>query len=325
MTAGSQAPERSPLVERLYRRAVAEPEAPSLFTRVGWDWQWRSWARVADQVARGAATLRKMRDAAPGGAVRLAPGAWRAGPDAVTAVLAVLHAGLDLELADDPDARDAAPGDLPRIAVAGVQVPGDESGNASDEASGTALSVEHQLPTVRGPLDAQPLEPLAAAAGGRLLVGGHPIDMTAVRSSLAASLPASGVRSVARVDRPTRPILATGAVSLPWLVDCLAWALEADAAWALEPEADAFAASVAWVRPHVVVASRTALEALATRLEGRALRHARLRTAAVVESVGSESKAPTRDLAMLAERLAPSAPHTVVLPAAPGWFCRSAT
>ncbi|MCP4662775.1 MAG: hypothetical protein GY856_45865, partial [bacterium] len=43
----------------LAAHAAASPEEPWLFYRDRWDWQWRSWSQVADQVARAAQALRR--------------------------------------------------------------------------------------------------------------------------------------------------------------------------------------------------------------------------------------------------------------------------
>ena len=81
------APESPPptLLSTLAARAASDPEDPWLFYRRGWDWRWRSWGQVADQVARGAEALAATEDAV----------AWspKQDPDAVALSLVAQAAG----------------------------------------------------------------------------------------------------------------------------------------------------------------------------------------------------------------------------------------
>lgn len=78
----------------LAARAASEPEEPWLFYRRGWDWHWRSWGQVADQVARGAEALADVEPAVGFRAVQ--------DPHAVALALAIQAAGRVLTLTLSP-------------------------------------------------------------------------------------------------------------------------------------------------------------------------------------------------------------------------------
>ncbi len=97
------------LAAALAARAAAFPEDPWLFHRRGdlplaGGWHWRSWAQVADQVARGMAALGDVR---PGQKVAFAD---RLEPDSVAAALAIEAAGgRAVPSAEEDDPFDSPP------------------------------------------------------------------------------------------------------------------------------------------------------------------------------------------------------------------------
>jgi hypothetical protein len=246
-------PPSAGVVAALGARAAETPEEPWLFHPDGWDWRWRSWGQVADQVARGAAAVRRSPPE-----LRRVGCPERLDPDAVAAVLAVVAAG-----------RTAVPGGAGEVA----------------------------FPACRSRLDRwrpEVLEP-ASPAGAVEVEDGETlteVDLAAGAGSLAALLPEPlGPRSGAR------PILCA-APDLPLRVrwTLLAWSVQHAAAWALEPDPDAFLGAVLWVRPTVVVAGPGDLERLAAALgERRHRRHHRLR-AVVVAQEGAPGAGIWQDL-----------------------------
>ncbi len=246
-------------------RARAAVYEPWLFHRDGWDWRWRSWARVADHVARGVEVLRA--HAEP----RTAAYPDRQHPDAVTAGLVIRAAGWTAVPAGGPHAAPAldcgvwvAVGDgAPAAEIESVALP-------------PALSaVDRTLP--------RPLE-LPAAPGSVQLPGfpeGEPAESIAAAERLDGTL----------AHGSSRPIVC----AVPDLEPCAAhlletWTLLRGAAWVLEPEASAFVETVLWARPTVVWGRAAELERLAARLQVR--KHRRHNRLTSVVAAGDEAVDP---------------------------------
>lgn len=238
-------------VAALARRAGSAPEDPWLFYRRGWDWRWRSWGQVADQVARGAATLRRSPALAlpprSRGDVRVAFDG-RQDPDAVAAGLAAQAAGATAV------PRSVGPRRPLEVAVL----------------EGGEPAVRLRLPACRSRLERWRPQALGLDAA----VAGAPDADEAER--LASALPPLG---------RGRPILCASAALDPRTIQTLqAWTMRMDAAWVLEPDPEAFAAAALWARPTLVVAPGRELESLASALCGR--KHRRHRRIAAVVAVG---------------------------------------
>ncbi len=256
----------------LAERAATVPEEPWLFFRQGWDWRWRSYLQVADQVARGAERLgtegprrhaeRETRIACDGGQ----------DPDAVAAGLAIEAAGyLALPIVGEaaPEARCDA------VVTVGASPPASED---------TTTAGRLLLPGCRSPLERWEPQPLRLDAVRATMAQGQ-----AYRSAerLAAKLPAN--LSPSR-RRRGRPILCAGTTPDFGARDVwLAWTLVADAAWVLLGEDDDFVMSVLWARPTVVAAEARRLERLAAALAQR--RHRRRHRLRAVVVVGEEPPA----------------------------------
>lgn len=209
---------------------------------------------MADQVARGAESLPLNPVPGPVPIVGLAH------PDAVAAALAVVAAGLPSTFEKKgwwpPACRDA----LDRAPLVDLGARIDSAANDPAESDQASLDAARQL-----------LDRLEAIG----LIG-----------SLGTQ------RRFQR--RAGRPVVTSGAGALEVpdrLLDLVALTLRLDAAWTLEPQADAFASAVTWTRPTIVVATPAELDALAERW-GRAERRAsRLRAIVVVGSEASPGDA----------------------------------
>lgn len=89
-----------------------------------------------------------------------------------------------------------------------------------------------------------------------------------------------------RTAKDVRPIVF--AAPEAYALDAVALAtLKLEAAWAIEPQADAFVATARWVRPTIVVAPEPALDALADAWDAGDKRWSRLR-ALVLWPLGAE-------------------------------------
>ena len=271
MTAPTEAPAAT-AVANLAARALAAPPAPWLFYRRSWDWQWRSWRRVADQVARGAEVLRGWD---PGCESRIAFAAGQ-DPDAVAIGLAIEAVGA-IAVPVAGEERGALEAAARSGCAAWVGIAGDMPTVGFPEALESIA-----LPPARAALDRTrrlPLELDQSSRRGRL----------ASPASTAAPLPAEALIAAARtLDRgvPSSPrrAIACAAPDLDSTVFHLlqAWTLVRGAAWVLEPYPDAFLATVLWARPTVVFAPAAELEPLATALaDRRHRRHSRLTTIVV--------------------------------------------
>lgn len=273
----------------LAARARRTPADPWLFYREGWEWSWRSWRRVADQVARGAAEIRRRAsNVARRRASNVAPpviayGA-RQDPDAVAAGLAIQAVGaVALPVAggvppDPEEWRYAAWAEVECCQSPATVPPGVE---------------RWVLPAARTQLDRTERRPLAPADP----VGGVRIDpseatlsarrlMDAARD-LDARIALSEGRSIVCAD-PELGLAASRSIET--------WTLLADAAWVLEPDREAFFQTVLWARPTVVFAAADALERLGELLAPRKRRrHSRIRVAVRIGE-GRVREALWRDL-----------------------------
>lgn len=231
----------------LAARAAASPDEPWLFFRDRWDWQWRSWSQVADQVARAAAALRRAGTRIAGPRIGFDA---RLDPDAVAVELAVHAAGLIAvpifgaenatwdgwaEVGEDAAPRDDAPARI-------------------------------QLPAVRSRLDRWTPETVVSSGAA---------DAALWRSAarFAERLPALQGRPIvlasARVDRAVRRTLR-------------AWILKTAAAWVLEPEPEWFVPAALWTRPTLVLAPAEELGILALTMASGKQRRRWTRLQAVV-------------------------------------------
>ena len=253
----------TPLVS-LAERARAAGEEPWLFYRDRLDWEWRSWARVADQVARGAEALRAV-SAEP---CRIGFDA-RQHPDAVAASLAIQAAGhLAVPVRGGVDQAPAAGCDAWAAVGAGA---GPGPGMRSIE-----------LPPARSMLEKTELRPLVPEpeSAGALEVPGcrrlSPAELASSARDLDRRLPASA-------DRPI--VCAAPELDEATLQRLAAWTLNSGAAWVHEAAPEAFVETVLWARPTLVWAPPARLERLASRMTARKhRRHSRL--SAVVTAGG---------------------------------------
>ncbi|MEM8994128.1 MAG: hypothetical protein AAGF23_04970 [Acidobacteriota bacterium] len=230
-------------------RAAGDPEAPWLFFRRGLDWRWRSYRHVADQVRRSASALGALDDA---GAV---PCGLAQDPDALAALVAILGAGRS-------PAVDA--GSVPAVGAEGA-TPWLEPCRGHLERVDLAA-----VPAPRSPW--VPADAVGARFGLRLAR-----DAEHFAALVRPALKGLGPRAI---------LYAGVAGSADRLGALAAWSLGHDAPWALEPQADAFAATALWTRPHVLVAAAGELASLVPHFGKAERRHSRLRAAVVVETVG---------------------------------------
>ncbi len=259
----------------LARRARQAPHTPWIFYRDGWDWAWRSWARVADQVARGTEALGERW---PGDKPSIGFDAGQF-PDAVAAGLAIQAAG---GLAVPIPGSDAS-------ALEGALAAGCAAWATTAEAylPETPAGLERiDLPAAPSPLDRTELRPLVVAPdslGAIVLPSGDQLSQADRLSQ--ADLAAAAERLGGPLPSPVgRPIVCVAPGLDPRVSQQIqAWILLAGAAWVLEDEPEAFAPTVLWARPTLVIASSTELAALAPRLAVRKhRRHHRIEAVAVV-------------------------------------------
>ncbi len=260
-------------------RARISPHDPWLFYRDGWDWRWRSWSRVADQVARGAEVLRRE---IPTPGARIAFVAAQ-DPDAVSAGLAIRAAGA-VAIPVGGTIEDAARHGCAALA---------RVGGASDAAEPIPCI---ELPAALSPLETTPrraLEDADSAPGGLGFAAGDPPRVLPPEALLSAARRLDALLP----HRSKRPI-ACAAPGLDVRAERLveAWTLVRGAAWVLEPLADAFVATVLWARPTLVFGHGADLEPLAEPLKARKHRRHRRLEAVVVAGSGAVAPAPWDDL-----------------------------
>ncbi|MEM1178482.1 MAG: hypothetical protein AAGM22_09065 [Acidobacteriota bacterium] len=84
-----------------------------------------------------------------------------------------------------------------------------------------------------------------------------------------------------------RPILYAGAsLDMSRTAALAAWSLRVESPWALESQADAFAATALWTRPHLLLAGRGELEAVLPYVGRSERRQSRLRAVVLVDGAG---------------------------------------
>lgn len=257
--------------EALARRAAETPEEPWLFFQRGWDWRWRSYLQVADQAARGAALLHRR----PELLAEPLEAACGQDPDAIAVGLAIEAAGgVAVPRAADVTAQ-------PRV--------------VRPAAGGDLL----ELPACRSRLERWRPRALELMGEPR-----RPADVSHAVAGLDRVLPAE-------LARRGRPILcADSTLEPPAFRALLAWTLERDVLWALEPSPEAFLLAVLWTRPTVVIARASALEGLVAALVSRrSRRYLRLRVVVVVggEDPADETLATLEDLGVAVARWPPGA------------------
>ncbi|MEO1087564.1 MAG: hypothetical protein AAFY88_25270, partial [Acidobacteriota bacterium] len=155
----------------------------------------------------------------------------------------------------------------------------------SPDVDGPAPAVDPDGPTpwlqpCRGPLER--LDPPAESEPS------VPKDAFGLRFGLRLARDAAHfaalVRPALKGLKPRSILYAGVEASTGRLAALTAWSLEHDAPWALEPQADAFAATALWTRPHLLVAGRGELASLLPHFGKAERRHSRLRATVVVEA-----------------------------------------
>jgi len=195
------------------------PQQPLLFYLDGLDMRWRSLATVAEQVEAGRRALTAL-DLPAGATVSFR---WRAGPEAVTADLAIRAGGwtaLPLvgeaaepgEIAGSADgttsASRGAPRPAARLLLPGEPVPGsgpEDTSSAPEDSAGPipvarlpVAATELSAHRDRGVLEV-PLPELDALPGGALVHAGDASAVPPVRSSWRVLTPAEITERVARL------------------------------------------------------------------------------------------------------------------------------
>lgn len=277
----------------LLERLRGQGPEPWLFFRRAWHWRWRSYAQMADQVRRGADAWRRAAESA-----QTPPWAHFHGtqhPDTFAYLLVVLSQGgaavLHPPSASWPPSFEGLSSETDGASCRETTDlwlqtvdEGQEVGVAAPVDGGPPRLL---LPAAAGQLESRALEPLRAQdfddqASGRLVdPTAGPITMPSLGSRaaiLARHLDAS------RGRKASRPILCVSPRVAPVDLWPIAWAtLLSDAVWILEPQTDAFAATAAWARPTVAVASTAEEErALHRGLVATPRRHRRLRRVLVL-------------------------------------------
>ncbi|MEM7588488.1 MAG: hypothetical protein AAF560_34185, partial [Acidobacteriota bacterium] len=230
-------------VAALAERARVTPREPWLFYKEGWDWRWRSWARVADQVMRGLMGLRRALprlDDDEGGIGF----DGRLDPDAVVAGLVAQAAGVV--------ATPVTPGaaGLEEATARGCRAWLEVEGARFIE-RGASDPQRIVLPPSLPALDDTPRLPLELEADGdsSLL-----LDDTRSGQALAAHELMVAARGLdGQIPSLEKQVIFCLAPDLaPGLTQRLqAWTLVRGAAWALEPDLEDFVRTVLWARPHV--------------------------------------------------------------------------
>lgn len=253
----------------LAARCGEQSSEPWLFYRRGWKWRWASYGQVADQITRGLRIVRQAATSAPRTARWVTHGTQH--PDTVAVACMLLEAGGTLHLRRPmADGSWSSPQegaeDAPRWVVAAAE-PAD-----SDDLDPSRQGGLLEVPSVPGQLDRRPLEALETGFLDRCVVSQvededgrqwTPADLRDRARRLAEALaeehgfPETGSWLRRWQDRrrlPRRPIVCVSPAVSPVDLLVVAWAtLVLDAAWVLEPQADAFLPTVDWVRPTVVL------------------------------------------------------------------------
>ena len=258
------------------KAAGRSPEEPWLFFREGLDWRWRSYARVADQVARALGALRE-------------------------ALLA---------RSTEPQAIDIASDIPPEDRIAAI-LAAQCSGHATRWPAGPEpddLALGHPdfpVPPCRGMLDTRDrlleLQPVESGAGGVVVSGSNGDFLWAAQDleAQASSLIRESDRSPLS-DGHVRPILFAQAELLrsPVMVSILiSLSLQLRSAWTLEPHPEAFVATILWARPSLLVTQASGADAVCAALGSNGAKsdrkQSRLRRLVVCEprNPGDEARA----------------------------------
>ncbi len=212
-----------------------------MFYRESLDWRWRSYARVADQVARAVKFLREAVAARATEPQAVGLAADMPPEDRVAAILAAQCSGCATRWPGGSEPADLLLGhpDLP-------------------------------MPPCRGMLDTREkllgLRPTESSAGGVIVSGPDGSFLWAAQDleSQAGSLIRESDRALLS-DGHGRPILFAQAELLanPVMVSILtSLSLQLHSAWALEPHPEAFVATVLWVRPSFLVTRASGADAV---------------------------------------------------------------
>lgn len=218
------------LLDRLAVAARERPDEPWLFFRPGLDWRWQSWARVADRVARAAGAW-SAEGSSPGEPALVLPPTLRP-EERIAAILAAEALGWPVRSADPS---------------------GEPSGPATDATHNRFQrgSASHVLPAARGYLDREPLQPVDP------WVRCTDSEVSAPEQVRSAETHEIETQQTGPLNGSRRPLLFVQSellVEANRLRDFTDLSLKMDAAWILEPQIDALAATVLWARPtHIVV------------------------------------------------------------------------
>ncbi len=299
----------------LSERSARQGAEPWLFYRRSWHWRWRSYGQVADQVSRGMATWRLAAESAHTKLLAHLHGTQH--PDTLALVLAVLgHGGATVlhspaagAMAPATSATPSTHGTLARMLGRGssdvwlqVAAEGEQTGLADPVVGGPQRLI---MPAAAGQLEQRSLQPLSAegmidqALGELFHVS---TESEASTESEVSPRPVAIRRLGARAEtlarhldgcrgpKGQRPILCASPYLGPRDLWCIAWAtLLSDAAWVLEPQRDAYAATATWVRPSLLLASVAEEAALHRGLVATPKRHRRLRRLLIVPGLGGSA------------------------------------
>jgi len=262
---------------------MVRPEQPLLFYLDGPDMRWRSAATIAEQVDSGRRAL---------DALGLARGAvvaysWQAGPDAVVADLAIRSGGWTARpLAGGGTGEAGEAGDAPS-AAARLLLPFEDPATAEGLAAPSPDRPAAQpAPSVRLPrpeteLSARrdrgetgaPLPAVAELPGGACIRGPEwrvaSAEELAAAARRLAGLLADREASPGRRRRERPVVVACLDPTTPDGRTVLDWALAADAALYLEPDAWALGTITGWCRPMVVAGDGRGLASLAAEMRRR--------------------------------------------------------
>lgn len=265
----------------LHQRAGDHREDPWLFFTRGLRWRWRSFLQVADHVARASSSLQNAVSAphlSAGVAFR-----GRCCPDSITLSLAIQTIGGAAVSRSAPDLAAPPPGREGPCPI-WAEVEGRKEQAGLPEGCQKVV-----VPAVRSLLESWVEEVLPESDGGSVAGsgrhGGEPGEGKKSFSSREIAMAAQALENIVGpvvapgLRRGQRPVVLIGPSADTLQAEIfVAWTLLRGAALVLEPQSDAVAATALWARPHLVLASSSALERLAQLLGQRFhLTHHRLR------------------------------------------------
>ena len=237
----------------LLRHAAERPEAPWLFRAEGCDWAWHPFGEMAAWMAVDGARVAAL---AGDGAVAVP---FRAEPAWVTLDLALQAAG-----------RVALPGSGPPSADGAVlpELPPRPAYEAPHRRFGAVAPRERFWRQVR--LPGQPASPAGAAV--RDAAGAHVIWSAGELLEAGRALGREVERRAGPPPKGREILVWCGPGDDPEARALLAWATEAGAALALEPDPAALVATAYWVRPTFFQGSGADLAALRQWVQGESPR-----------------------------------------------------